>query len=365
MRAGPGMPPGRSRRFPSRLRAVCFLTALVGVGLAAVAAPPSALMPGSSAGPSDVAVFEAVVANLRSGTSYYPAYGTALRRAGYPTRDAFNWRTPLWLSTIALLPETIDSYLPQLFRFGLLSAICIALSVCIHHSIANVIAAGMLVGALSVFAVPSTLVISEAWAGVLVGLSALAFTARRPRAGIALAILGLFVRELAAPYCVVCVLLSVTKRRWTELAGWMTGTLMYAVYYGWHLTQVWSNSLPTDFAHATSWLEFGGLPFLMSALGWHGWLQLLPPVGTVVVFVLIVAGIADSATPIHFRSASAAYIGFLFVAGKPFNHNWGLLAWPVWAVASGYGAAAVIAATATLGSRTPRSPHPHTGGPTP
>ena len=44
-----------------------------------------------------------IVARLEAGTPYYAAMGSELRARGYPTASVANWRTPLHLSTVALL----------------------------------------------------------------------------------------------------------------------------------------------------------------------------------------------------------------------------------------------------------------------
>ena len=68
-------------------------------------APP----PGRSADSGDVALFRAIVDDMRAGHPYYDAFGTQLTRH-YPVRSLFNWRTPLlippwrgprWTSAIA------------------------------------------------------------------------------------------------------------------------------------------------------------------------------------------------------------------------------------------------------------------------
>jgi hypothetical protein len=178
----------------------------------------------------------------------------------------------------------------------------------------------------------------EPWAGVLIGLSVCAYAIQRPSLAAPLGLLALFVRELAAPYCLVCALIAAVNRRWRELWFWIAGTGAYAAYYGWHLTQVSAQRLPTDFAHSSSWLEFGGLPFLLATVHWMGWLLILPASLTAVTLVLIVAGIVDERTPLHVRAASAGYVGFFLVAGMPFNDYWGLIAAPTWALACGHGA---------------------------
>lgn len=327
--------------FTARARAVVTLLTLGAIGLAALRFPAPAMAPmatvNAGAGANDVATYQTIVATLRTGAPYYPTLGFELRRGGYPTRSAFNWRTPLLLSAVSAVPEGVSEAVGRGLLFALLLALCRALATMRQHSTAVWIASMMQVGALAVLAVPSAVVVGEAWAGVFIGISVWAYGRQRPAFGVTLGLLALFVRELAAPYCVACAIIAAVNRRWRELGGWIGGACVYAAYYGWHLTQVWAHQLPTDIAHSSSWLEFGGLPFLLATVRWQAWLLVLPAPLTALALVLIVAGIADARTPLHVRAAGAVYVLFFLAAGKPFNSYWGMMAWPTWALACGYG----------------------------
>jgi len=325
----------QSGRLTVRARAVLTLLALGAIGLAALRFPAPAPVPAATAGGSDVATYQAIVAKLRTGALYYPTIGFELRRAGYATREAFNWRTPLLWSAVSAVPEAVG----RVVIFALLLVLCSATLATVRQpSTAVGTAFAIQLGVAAILTVPSALVISEAWAGVLVGISVCAYALRRRGFAVALGLLALFVRELAAPYCVVCTVIAAVNRRWREVWAWIGGACVYAAYYGWHLTQVWAHRLPTDRPHSSSWLDFGGLPCLLSTIHWQGWLLLLPLPLTALALVLIIAGIADARAPLHVRTASAVYVVFFLVAGKPFDHYWGLMAVATWALACGYGA---------------------------
>ena len=53
--------------------------------------------------------------------------------------------------------------------------------------------------------------------------------------------------------------------------------------------------------------------------------------------MLIVAGCCAPRAGLHVRWAAGCYLAFFLVAGKGFDNYWGLIAWPTWAVAAGYG----------------------------
>ncbi len=316
-----------------RLRAVVTLLALAVLGLAALRASMPHAAPAAPDGARDVTTFAAIVERLRAGEPYYAAYGDELRRHDYPTRQAFNWRTPLLLTSLATTPPAVAHGV--LLALGVL--LCMATLVALQPLTVALSAGIMQLGAVVTIAVPAAVYLGEAWAGVLIALSVCAYVVRRPGAGVALGVLALFTREIAIAYCVVCTLTAVAGRRWREVSAWAAGAIIYGAYYGWHLTHVINARLPDDLAHTSSWLQFGGLRFLMTAAHWHGWLLALPLPFTALAVVLVAAGMASVRAPIHVRLTSAAYAAFFLVAGQRFNDYWGLIAWPTWALAFGYG----------------------------
>jgi hypothetical protein len=327
-----------------RILVIAGLATVAGLALPAVVPP---VRPGPLPGKppvTDARTFEAVVDRVRGGEPYYLAMGAELRSHDYPARDPFNWRTPLHLSALAVAPWVV-------WR-GILTAVLVAFYVAVMMTVrtrpASWVAGALTLGILVISAAPDAIFVSEAWAGALIGLSASAFTLERRPVGVGLAIVALFIRELAAPYCVLCTVMATAERRWREVSAWALGALAYAGYYAWHVMQVFAHRIPTDFSHGDSWLTFLGIPFLQATLLKLGWFALLPSWTSAIALGLLAAGLAAADTPRHIRAASAVFAGFFLIAGLPFNDYWGFLAAPVWAVTCGYGAGAVAAAAATL-----------------
>ena len=327
-----------------RTRAALTLLALASIGLAALSNPAPAIPPVRQA-ETDFAAFRAVVGKLRAGSSYYPSMGSELRSRGYPTRDVFNWRTPLHLSAVSAMPDAVGRAL----LVSLLGVLCWATMTSVRQpfNVTWTTSSVMQVGVLVLLTTPSLVFLGEAWAGVLVGISLCAYARRHIVLAVGLGLLALFIRELAAPYCVVCAMIAALKRRWWELGAWVGGACAYAVYYGLHLTQVWAHRLPTDFSHSSTWLAFGGLPFLQATIHWSGWLFVLPIPFTALALVLVVAGVGSERAPIQLRASSAAYAVFFLIAGHAFNHYWGLMVGPTWALAYGYGVGTTVHAIRT------------------
>lgn len=338
-------------RIMSRRRAATLLFSVVAMFavLASVHVPePPAPAPGDR---GDVATYEAIVSRLRAGEPYYTVVGSELRSRHYRTREVFNWRTPLLWSSLAAVPGALGRGL----LIGLGAALLVATVLLAAH--APLWVAGSIVmqtGAMIPALLADVTVLGEIWAGILIGLSVCLYSQKRPYLGVSVALLALFVRELAAPFCVVCTLEALYRRRWKEVSAWAAGACLYAFYYGRHLVQVWAHSLPTDAAHQSSWLELDGLVSLLTKAEWHAYLASGPHWVTPLAVTLVMAGIASAWAPLHARLASGAYVAFFLVAGKPFDGYWGLVAWPSWALACGFGVQAFVDAANTL-----VAPHHH------
>ena len=195
---------------------------------------------------------------------------------------------------------------------------------------------------------------SEAWAGVLIGLSLCMYLWKRPKWAVPLGLLALFVRELAAPYCVLCTGSGCLEPSLARSERVAERRVLYALYYGWHLMHVWAQRQPNDLAFKSSWFELGGLPSLLVKAQWQGWLLLSPPWVTALALTVVVGGIYSAQTPAHVRLAGASYVGFFLVAGRPFDGYWGLIAWPSWALACAFGIDLIRQAINAIFFRLPR-----------
>jgi hypothetical protein len=330
---------GRERRL-----AALFLLALAVLGILALRSLSSTSPARERTGIGDVATYQRMIADIRGGAPYYEAVGGALRRGHYATRELFNWRTPLLMSALAAVPDWLSR--------SLLTALCILLCGAALARSRRMpwewASAVMQFGVLALAAGSNLIVMGETWAGVLIALSICAYRSKQPISAAALGLAGLFVRELAAPYCVVCTILSARRRHWRELAVWIGGACGYAGYYARHAAAVSAHHLPTDLAHASSWLEFGGLASVLSKAHWHAWLLLAPAPLTAIAFVVVVAGVFSRKSDPIVAATTATYLAFFFAAGKSFDEYWGLIAWPVWSFAMGPGLEAIRDRTAVL-----------------
>jgi hypothetical protein len=316
---------------------------LLVLGLVAASATPSPrranLKPDA---PNDIETFAAIVSRLRQGDDYYRAFDEELRPRGYSTAHPFNWRTPLLLVTVASVPESIG-----IAGWLSLSIVLVGVTAILTFRIAQrnvlvvVTAVVMQLGFVLTLSPGAMMLMGEAWSGSLIGLSALSYAAGRASWAVPLASVALLVRELAAPYCLVCGVSALVNRRWREGLSWGAVAVVYAGYYYIHLTQVRAFIPSSNGMQSLAWVRLDGLTFLLATVKWHFWLHFVNHTIVVFVFLMICAGTMSSRTPRVVRLSSVAYAVFFTVAGLPFNQYWGLVAWPTWAIACGYGAPAV------------------------
>jgi hypothetical protein len=270
----------------------------------------------------DLGLFKAVVNGQRLGRPYYEVYGDESRARGYPTQSVFNWRQPLLMRTLALLTPRISLVL----LIALAGALVVQAHALLRRELLWVLT---VLNAAAVAIIPGEVYFTEAWAGLCLGLSAMAYIRRRETTGASWALLALFIRELAAPYCVIAAVIALSQKRWREVGVWIGGALLYAMYFGAHVWQVSQHVLPGDTAHGHSWLYGGGLPFVLKVWQINGTLMAAP----VAVFaVVVVAGVAAwwaPTMPLHVRASVVVYsVLFLFI-GLPLNTYWGELIAPL------------------------------------
>lgn len=282
-----------------------------------------------------MALFETVVRRVRNGESYYPAMGVELRTRGYPTASVFNWRTPFPLTAVAAAPRLVAV---AFFALGVL-AVGGTILLLIREP-----PGGMLIGILaqigvtvSLLKVPQFALMGEAWAGFLIMTSVLAYARRWWATAAVFGVMALLARELAAPYCLVCGITAFAQRRWREGAVWMLGAVVYVAYLLLHFFQVDAQLGAQEVAHRQSWIQLGGLPFLLRVVSFSGWYDVLPVWTRAVGCMLLAASVWAADAPRQLRAMVAAYLIFFSVVGLPFNQYWGLVTAPAFALATGYG----------------------------
>lgn len=287
-------------------------------------------------GPGDVQLYNAEIARMQQGEGYYAAAGRELVERGYPTASLFNWRTPLPVALVGSLP---DKRLGQ----ALLGGAALLLLVFSFDWLARengsrtaLAAVLLLCGALLPVSFEDGFIMPELWAGVLLALSIVMYAQGRAGCGVAAGLAALFLRELAGPYCLLCVALAVRGRRWPELGSWLAGFAAYGLFYAWHVAHVLPLMRSDDVLRAQGWIRFGGAAFVISTAQMNAFLLLLPQWVTAVFvpLALVGAAAANSRAGERLGLTLAGYLVLFSMVGQNINQYWGSLIAPLFCLAA-------------------------------
>lgn len=305
---------------------------LVAAGIAITFSPlKSGYADAPPRGPGDVELYRAEAERIHAGQGYYAAAADELRPRGYPTQNVFNWRTPLPMWLIGNLPDPrLGKVILGLCGLGLL-LLGYALAADEGGVRQGVGCALLLAGALLPCILGDLFVMPELWSGTFLALSACAYGRRLPRLGFVAGLAALFVRELAGPYCALCLIISWKQRRFGEAAAWLAGLAAYAAFFALHAATVAGLHGPQDLAHDHGWIRFGGAAFVISTCQMSAWLLVLPQWITAAYFMLALLGLAGwhSAAGERIGVCLAMYVALFAVVGQPFNQYWGSMFAPL------------------------------------
>lgn len=291
-------------------------------------------------GAGDVALYRAEIERIRSGEGYYQAAATELPARGYPTRNVFNWRTPLPMWLVGKMPDPIFGKVLLCLLAG--AAIWLAFealaredagqAASLPYVAARALACVALLSGPMLFCVLGDLFVEPClWAGVLIALSIGAYGVGRPGWGVGAGLAALFCRELALPYCLLGAALAWWQGRRKEQIAWVAGLLGWAVFFGLHCWRVASLIAPDARAHDQGWVQFGGAGFAIAAAQMNAYLLLMPQWVAALWLVAAMFGFAGWPTALGQRAGltAAGYVlAFAFV-GQEFNQYWGTLIGPL------------------------------------
>ncbi len=320
---------------PPRRRVIAAGAVLVAIAVLLLVAlqPVPPAPPGSGVG--DLETYRQIVGRLKAGEAYYPAAHSVLIANGYGTQSVFNWRTPIW-------PWLQAAVSGQLVLIGI-AASALALAWLRFRRLGGtdfaLVAAGALCLNLCFVVADGAGAFAEFPAGLLILVSVLAYGLGWRWAGVVAGLAALFVRELAAPYLVICLVLAAREKRWSEVAALLVGLVVYGAFFAWHAGQVAAQLGPLDRAYPDSWLALGGLRFMLEASAFNGLLVALPFWVSAIVVPLAFAGLLVS-REVRSIATVALYLGAFLFVGKPFNTYWGAMVTPTlmlglpWALAA-------------------------------
>lgn len=324
--------------------------AVLGLTLAAILAllvfaaglpqPTPEALAAQAAEPGDIASYRRIVERLRGGEAYHHVAHEVLVADGFGTRSVFNWRTPAWPLFIAAFPEPVVRGL--LGALGMLGVVMGYRMLRAEGGVVVALVSGLAVTlSLGAILVPQGVFFTEVVAGTIILVSVTAYGNGWRALGLCAGLAALFLRELVAPYVIVCAVLALRERRWREVAGWGAGLAAYAVYFGWHALMVAQQIGPMDRADTTGWVQFGGLGFVFATAGFNGLLSAPPEWWTAVLAPLGLLGLWAWPNGTRALAMVLAYMAIFAVVGKPFNAYWGALYTPVLMLGLGWAWAAM------------------------
>jgi hypothetical protein len=199
---------------------------------------------------------------------------------------------------------------------------------------------------------PSAAFFTEIVAGILILASVSAYGLKQPVAGFLLALLALFIRELAAPYVVVCLALAWRERRFVELAAWAVALAAFAAFFAWHAAMVQAMLGAGDLSYPDGWLQFGGVGFVLATAKFNGALLAAPLWVTAILLPLCLLGLVawrGAGSP-RVGMTVALYLAAFAIVGKPFNTYWGALYTPLMMIGLAFVPAAIRDLVASLRS---------------
>ncbi len=281
-------------------------------------------------GEGDLALYRAEAARVRAGESYYSAAGTELRARGYPTRNVFNWRTPLPVVLFGKLPGPLA---PLILALASMAVLLLGLKLIEREDgvFAVLIGIPLLFGALSACWMEPLYYLTELWAGVFIALSLCCYATNRSAMGVVAGLSALFLRELSLLYVLISLGFALARRRWTEAAAWISGLALYAVFLGFHIHSVSQLIRPDDFAQPEGWVRFGGTAFIIGTAHLNALILLQPQWVAAVYFGLAMLGFAgwNNTVGQRFALVVSTYVITFSVIGLYYNQYWGAMYAPL------------------------------------
>lgn len=312
---------------------VALLALLLAASLGALALPEPEAVPaeaGAKQEQTDLALYQHIVAGVRSEGDYYPVARDALRAGGYPLRPFITFRLPGLAVVQAALPERVVI----LMLFALATAVALAwgqrLAEALPRTLPRIGAAILLMGSILAFLQPGLVAFHEIWAALFVALS---MALRRPgdwMPAVALGLVAMLIRETAALYVVVMLALAWRDGERREAWGWGIALAIFALVlaaHGWAVSQVTGPLDPVS----PGWTGFQGLGLFVKAVTLATALQMLPLWLAALLVCLSLFGWASWDHPLALRMLATlgAYAALLAMFARLDTFYWGLMVAPV------------------------------------
>ena len=278
----------------------------------------------------DLALYDRIIARVRSGEDYYAAAIEEQRAGDYPVRPGLAVRLPTLAFAHAYLGETVLQGLAALLlvltgwawwrRFGAEAG---------GKRYRNFAAILVVLGGVTVLNRYYS-VLHEFWTGALIALSLGLHRPGRFGASLLVAALALALREHALPYVLLMAAIALWRRDWREGAAWIALLVAFSLALALHLGTVAALVRPDD-PLGPSWLVLDGLGGWLSKVVLSSNLRFLPQWLAGPLAIAMVFGWSGWRSPAG-TTATLLLLGYalaFMLAGRANNFYWGAVVAPV------------------------------------
>ena len=275
----------------------------------------------------NASLYNDVAHRMSDGQNYYRAIDESQAAHDYPTRPFLTVREPT-LAYIIKFVGGMDNA-TKLF-FGLGGVAFVFLLVGLERVSPSRLAwwAGTILSVIAVgpFMTRTSATFHEFWAGFLIVISLMLHAAGKWRSSFAVAMLAVFIRELALPLLAVMALFELLAGRRRRALLWLGGIVAFVILLAVHATIVDHTIAPTAEA-SPGWLKFGGWAFFVDSVRYSTSLVVLPAwVGAVVAPAALLGWLSRTGDLAgRVTVLLAGYALSFSVVGRPENYYWGLL----------------------------------------
>ena len=310
-----------------------LLTLLLAASFLALRAPgPPPVSPDTAAradDQADVMLYDGIVDAVRHGGNYYQVTADALRAGDYPLRPFVTFRLPTLAVAQALLPPWAVLALLYALVAGVFAAWFVRLRPAFARPPPRAIAMVLLAGGMMAFVQRDLVGFHEVWAGLLIALGLAVRRRGRWIEAVALGLIAMLIRETAALYVGIMLVLALIEGERREAIGWGVAIAIFASVVALHAHTVAQVVRPLDPA-SPGWNGMLGFGFFVKTMTLSTALLLAPLWLAAPLVGLALFGWAAWRDLLGLRvlAVFAAYAALLGLFGRTDTFYWGLMIAP-------------------------------------
>ena len=282
----------------------------------------------------DQQLYSDITRRVTAGENYYAATASEMRAHGYTMTPAYVFREPALAWVNAGLRTDAR-------RQWALVALSLAVFIALRNALARsgvtpmqrLVALPLLLTGLGVAWFPPAHDMHEIWAGLLIALSLGVWRPDRFHLSVVLGVAACLIREIALPYMLAMAAFAAWERRFRELAEWMSGIVLFAVLFAWHLSIASTLYKPGDLV-AGAWVTVSGWAFVLETAKRNVILAFTPNAITAAVACAALIGFAGTRDRWISRAGFivGGYMASFLIFGRPGNAYWGQLYAPLFPI---------------------------------